>query len=138
MVDRVSKEQRSRNMAAVRSSNTKAERTVRSILHGLGLRFRLHPKTLPGTPDIVLKRHATVVFVHGCFWHGHNCSRGRVPATRPEFWIPKLQRNRSRDAENAKRLRVLGWRILTVWECELREPNQVRKRLAKAFGVRAD
>lgn len=135
MTDRASREQRSRNMAAVRSSDTGPERAVRSILHRLGLRFRLHQKALPGTPDIVLKRHATVVFVHGCFWHGHNCPRGKPPATRPEFWIPKLQRNRVRDMDNAKRLRAQGWRVLTVWECELRKPDRLSKRLAKAFGA---
>lgn len=133
MVDRVSGEQRSRNMAAVRSSDTTPERTVRSILHRLGLRFRLHQKALPGTPDIVLKRHATVVFVHGCFWHGHDCPRGKAPTTRPEFWIPKLRRNRERDLASLSRLRDQGWRVLTVWECELRAPARLSRRLAKAF-----
>lgn len=108
---------------------------MRSILHRLGLRFRLHQKALPGTPDIVLKRHATVVFVHGCFWHGHDCPRGKMPGTRPEFWIPKLQRNRQRDLDNARRLRAQGWRVLIVWECELRKLDQLGRRLAKAFGV---
>ncbi|WP_208399636.1 very short patch repair endonuclease [Dyella sp. SG562] len=136
-MDRISREQRSRNMAAVHSSNTAAEKAVRSILHGLGLRFRLHLKTLPGTPDIVLRRHSTVVLVHGCFWHGHNCPRGKMPSTRQDFWVPKLQRNRSRDAHNARRLRQLGWHVLTVWECELRKPNLLRERLAREFRIRA-
>lgn len=135
MTDRVSRAQRSRNMAAVRSSNTTPEKAVRSILHRLGLRFRLHQRALPGTPDIVLKRHVTVVFVHGCFWHGHDCPRGKMPGTRPEFWIPKLQRNRERDLDNARRLRAQGWKVLIVWECELRNPNQLSRRLAKAFSV---
>jgi DNA mismatch endonuclease, patch repair protein len=122
-------------MAAVRSSNTTPERAVRSMLHGLGLRFRLHQRALPGTPDIVLKRHATVIFVHGCFWHGHDCPRGKRPDTRTDFWIPKLQRNRERDLDNARRLRAQGWRVLIVWECELRKPDKLSRRLAKAFGV---
>ncbi|WP_174975457.1 very short patch repair endonuclease [Burkholderia contaminans] len=135
MTDSVSRAQRSRNMAAVRSSNTKPEKVVRSILHGLGLRFRLHQKTLPGTPDIVLRRHTTVVLVHGCFWHGHDCPRGKLPETRREFWLPKLQRNHERDLDNERRLLEQGWRVLIVWECELRKPDQLRRRLAEAFSV---
>lgn len=135
MTDRVTKEQRGRNMAAVRSSNTTPEVAVRSILHRLGLRFRLHQRTLPGTPDIVLKRHETVVFVHGCFWHGHDCPRGKVPAVRPEFWVPKLERNRERDHAAATSLRKRGWRVLTVWECELREPTRLARRLERALSI---
>lgn len=129
--------QRRRNMASVRSVDTAPERGVRSILHRLGLRFRLHQRTLAGTPDLVLRRHCTVVFVHGCFWHGHDCARGRAPATRLEFWLPKLERNRERDQENVKRLQAEGWRVLTVWECELRDSERLRRRLASAFGIRA-
>ena len=137
MTDRVTEEQRRRNMAAVRSTDTLPERAVRSILHKLGLRFRLHQRALPGAPDIVLTRHKTAVFVHGCFWHGHSCPRGKVPSTRPEFWLPKLQRNGERDRTNAASLRKLGWRVLTVWECELGEPGQLARRLARAFGLRS-
>lgn len=135
MTDRVTKEQRSRNMAAVRSSDTTAERAVRSMLHRLGLRFRLNQRMLPGTPDIVLKRHDTVVFVHGCFWHGHGCPRGKVPSVRPEFWVPKLARNRERDRASAASLRKLGWRVLTVWECELHEPARLVRRLERNFAI---
>lgn len=120
-------------MAAVRATDTKPERIVRSMLHRLGLRFRLHQKLLPGTPDIVLKRHATVVFVHGCFWHGHDCPRGKLPTTRLEFWLPKLRRNRERDLENVKRLHVLGWRVLTIWECELQDQARLNRRLVRVF-----
>jgi len=109
---------------------------VRSILHRLGLRFRLHERTLPGTPDIVLKRHKTVIFVHGCFWHGHECGRGKAPSARLEFWIPKLQRNRERDRANAASLRKLGWRVLTVWECELRDFARLNRKLARHFRIR--
>jgi DNA mismatch endonuclease (patch repair protein) len=136
VIDRVTEEQRRRNMAAVRSTDTLPERAVRSILHKLGLRFRLHQRALPGSPDIVLARHRTVVFVHGCFWHGHDCPRGKVPSTRPEFWLPKLQRNGERDRNNAASLRNLGWRVLTVWECELDEPRRLARRLARAFHLR--
>jgi DNA mismatch endonuclease (patch repair protein) len=135
MTDRVTKKQRSRNMAAVRSSNTLPEVTVRSILHKLGVRFRLHQRTLPGTPDIVLKRHKTVVFVHGCFWHGHDCPRGKTPGVRPEFWVPKLERNRERDHANATSLRKHGWRVVTVWECQLRKPSELARRLKRALST---
>lgn len=137
MTDRVTKEQRRRNMAAVRSTDTMPERAVRSILHKLGLRFRLHQRALPGTPDIVLMRHKHVIFVHGCFWHSHDCPRGKIPSTRPEFWVPKLQRNCERDRINAASLRKLGWRVVIVWECELAEPGRLVRRLARTFGLRS-
>lgn len=134
-MDKVSSEQRSRNMAAVRSRDTKPELVVRSALHSLGLRFRLHQTSLPGSPDIVLKRHKAVVFVHGCFWHGHDCARGKVPTTRRDFWLPKLARNRERDAIQVRELKILGWRILTVWECETRDEAKLLRRLARWFKV---
>ena len=136
MTDRITEEQRRRNMAAVRSADTMPERAVRRILHKLGLRFRLHQRALPGTPDIVLTRHKTVVFVHGCFWHGHNCPRGKVPSTRTEFWLPKLQRNSERDRTNVALLREFGWRVLIVWECELGDSRRLAHRLAHAFGLK--
>nr|WP_093161657.1 DNA mismatch endonuclease Vsr [Variovorax sp. YR216] len=135
MVDKISLLQRSANMAAVRSKNTEIEQTVRSILHGLGLRFRLHDKALPGSPDIVLRRHATVVMVHGCFWHGHGCSRGKPPSSRSDFWLPKLQGNRRRDRRNADALRRLGWRVITVWECESKNRAKLEHRLARLFRI---
>ena len=138
MTDRVSEAQRSRNMGAVQSSDTAPERAVRSILHRLGLRFRLHQRALPGTPDIVLKRHATVLFVHGCFWHCHDCPRGKAPSTRTEFWLPKLQRNRERDLANVASLGELGWRVLIVWECELSDPRRLTRRLGDVFDVRSE
>ena len=133
MPDRISSEQRSRNMAAVRSMNTIPEKVVRSTLHAMGLRFRLHRRSLPGTPDIVLNKHRTVVLVHGCFWHGHNCPRGKPPATHPDFWLPKLARNKVRDAEQVRELKTLGWRVLTVWECELKDTRSLGKRMARWF-----
>lgn len=134
-MDTVSSDQRSRNMAAVRGRDTAAELRVRSLLHSLGLRFRVHKAGLPGTPDIVLKRHHVVVMVHGCFWHGHSCKRGKPPSSNTEFWLPKLERNRQRDAEQKRALRALGWRVLVVWECEITKPERLRRRLAKWFAL---
>ena len=122
MTDTVSREKRSAIMAAVRSSDTTPERFVRSLLHRLGYRFRLHRKALPGCPDIVLPRHRAVVFVHGCFWHAHRCKAGdRLPATNTEFWRNKRNENVIRDRTAIGRLRRLGWRILVVWECETKD-----------------
>jgi DNA mismatch endonuclease (patch repair protein) len=134
-VDRISSAQRSRNMAAVRSRDTRPELEVRRLLHSLGLRFRLHQRTLPGTPDIVLKKHNAVVLVHGCFWHSHHCGRGKPPSSRTEFWLPKLERNRLRDKERVKQLKALGWHVLIVWECELKDTKRLRRRLSKWFGL---
>lgn len=108
-------------MAAIRSANTKPEVRVRSALHAQGLRFRLHRKDLPGKPDIVLPKFRTAIFVHGCFWHCHSCKYGSVvPATRPEFWAAKRGGNVARDRKNRAALRKLGWRVLVVWECDVR------------------
>jgi DNA mismatch endonuclease (patch repair protein) len=134
-MDTVSSAQRSRNMAAVRGRDTKPERAVRSALHALGLRFRLHQASLPGSPDIVLRRHHTVVLVHGCFWHGHDCPRGKAPSTRPDFWLPKLAGNRRRDARQVKELQALGWRVFVVWECETKDQAKLSRRLARWFKV---
>jgi DNA mismatch endonuclease (patch repair protein) len=126
------REQRSRNMAAIRSANTRPEMRVRSALHKLGFRFRLHRKDLPGRPDIVLPRHRAVLFVHGCFWHCHRCKYGSViPATRAAFWAAKRAGNVSRDRRNAAALRKLGWRVLVLWECEVRTEEAVLARLKK-------
>jgi DNA mismatch endonuclease (patch repair protein) len=109
-------------MKAVRREDTGPELEVRRRLHHAGLRFRLHVRDLPGSPDIVLPRFRTVVFVHGCFWHGHSCSHGRVvPKTNVEFWTTKIEANRARDARKAKALRRLGWHVERVWECRCRD-----------------
>lgn len=126
------REQRSRNMAAIRSANTKPEMRVRSALHAMGLRFRLHRKDLPGRPDIVLPKHRTAIFVHGCFWHCHRCRYGSVaPATRADFWAAKRAGNVARDRRNAAALRRLGWRVLTIWECEVRNDEAARQRVRR-------
>lgn len=107
-------------MSRIRGSNTKLEVLVRKGLHARGLRYRLGGAKLPGRPDIVLPKYRTVVFVHGCFWHGHECSLYRLPKTRPEFWGDKIGRNRARDQRVTAELQATGWRVLTVWECSLR------------------
>jgi DNA mismatch endonuclease (patch repair protein) len=120
MADKLTAEHRSWNMSRIRSTNTAPEKLVRSMLHRMGYRFSLHRKDLPGRPDIVMPKHNTVIFVHGCFWHRHSgCNQGRIPATRREFWEKKLTGNAERDKQHQRELRKLGWRVITVWECEV-------------------
>ncbi|WP_436398103.1 very short patch repair endonuclease [Roseobacter sp. S98] len=107
-------------MSRIRAENTKPEMAVRRGLHAAGFRYRLHVRSLPGRPDIVLRRYGAVVFVHGCFWHGHDCALFSWPATRPEFWREKIGRNRDRDAQQTAALLDAGWRVATVWECALK------------------
>jgi DNA mismatch endonuclease, patch repair protein len=122
MTDVHTREQRSRNMAAIRGKDTKPEIKVRSVLHALGYRFRLHRKDLPGKPDIVLPKFRVAVFVHGCFWHSHSCRYGRVvPATRAEFWSAKRAGTVERDEKKKRALEELGWRVLSLWECEMKD-----------------
>ncbi len=114
-------EQRARNMSAIKSKNTKPEIAVRKLLHSMGYRFRLHRKDLPGSPDIVLPKYKTVIFVHGCFWHRHeNCKYASTPKTRKEFWNKKFNDNILRDKKNLEILSSLGWKIIIIWECEIR------------------
>lgn len=120
MVDVHTPAQRSFNMSRVRSKNTGPEMLLRRALHSSGLRYRIHGIDLPGRPDIIFTKHRAVVFVHGCFWHGHNCPLFKLPATRSEFWETKIIGTRARDARDAAALAVAGWRVLTVWECALR------------------
>lgn len=112
-------------MAGIRGSNTKPELMLRKGLHALGLRFRLHDRKLPGKPDIVLKRFRAVIFVHGCFWHGHNCHLFKWPSTRPEFWRTKIDRNREVDAAAEAALDSAGWRQAVVWECALKGRERI-------------
>ena len=126
-MDRVTPKQRSKIMAAVRSKDTKPERFIRRELHSRGYRFRLHRPDLPGKPDIVFPSRRRVIFVNGCFWHGHDCPRGALPATSHEFWKAKIGRNKERDAENQSRLEAAGWNVLVVWECDLRQPEPVER-----------
>lgn len=111
---------RSRMMAGIRGKNTRPELAIRKRLHSLGFRYRLHPKHIPGKPDFALPRYRAAVFVHGCFWHGHDCSLFRLPGTRPDFWQSKIDGNRARDARVAADLKATQWRQLTIWECAFR------------------
>jgi DNA mismatch endonuclease, patch repair protein len=120
MVDVVDPATRSRMMAGIQGKNTKPELQVRRYLHGRGLRFRLHVKDLPGKPDLVFTKYRTVLFVHGCFWHQHaGCKFATMPNSRTDFWLTKLSANVARDQRQLAALKELGWRVLTVWECEL-------------------
>jgi DNA mismatch endonuclease (patch repair protein) len=126
-------------MRSVRRTDTGAELIVRRLLHSLGLRFRLHREGLPGTPDIVLPSRNVVIFVHGCFWHRHiGCRRTTSPKTRMNFWNQKFDRNIERDKENRQELLELGWRVITVWECETRNSEGLRQRLAKTFKIKLE
>jgi DNA mismatch endonuclease (patch repair protein) len=120
LADIVDAATRSRMMAGIRGSNTKPEKLLRSALHRRGFRFRLQAKDLPGRPDIVLPRYRAAVFVHGCFWHGHDCPLFRLPRTREDFWKAKISRNRERDAEVRHAVLESGWRHLSIWECAFR------------------
>ena len=121
MADKFSPEQRSRCMSKIHSASTKPEIKVRKALFGKGYRFRVNVKTLPGTPDIVLPKYRTVIFVNGCFWHGHDgCKHYTVPETNVEFWVEKVRKNKERDAVNVQRLESLSWSVVTIWECELK------------------
>jgi len=112
-------------MSCIRGRDTGPERLIRSGLHRLGFRFRLHPTNVPGRPDLVLPRYSAALFVHGCFWHGHGCGLFRLPGTRREFWQTKIRRNVERDAEVAQLLGQQGWRQLTIWECAFRGPDSI-------------
>lgn len=121
MKDRLSKAKRSWNMSRIRSDDTKPELFIRSNLHRLGFRFRIHRKDLPGKPDIVLKKYRTVIFVHGCFWHHHeNCKRASLPKTNTKYWHHKIFNNRDRDTRNKEILEKLGWNVIVVWECKIK------------------
>lgn len=133
MADNVSKKERSRVMRLVRSTDTTPELFVRKIVHSLGFRFRLHVRELPGTPDLVFPRLRKVINVSGCFWHMHSCGRCRIPTTRREYWIAKLERNARRDQRTNADLRKAGWDVLTVWECQTTPArrNALKRRLLR-------
>ncbi|MCY3566626.1 MAG: very short patch repair endonuclease [Gammaproteobacteria bacterium] len=133
MADTISKERRSELMSRIRSKNSKVELAVRSLVHRMGYRFRLHRKNLPGKPDLVFPGRKKAIFVHGCFWHWHpdpDCKRARMPKSRQEFWKPKLEANRRRDRENKEKLSSLGWEVLEIWECEVGDLNKIMERIS--------
>ena len=128
-MDTVSPEQRSRNMSRIRGKNTSLELKVRSFLHGRGYRYRLHRKDLPGTPDLVFPARKSVIFIHGCFWHGHDCAKAALPSTNREFWATKIGKNKNRDGRAQEALIAAGWHVLTIWQCETRNAPVFQERL---------
>ena len=123
-------EQRSRTMRAVKGKDTGTEMTVRRIVHRMGFRYRLHRKDLPGKPDLVFGPRRKVIFVHGCFWHGHTCKRGdRIPRENQRYWTKKIARNKERDQEHVSALNAKGWRVLVIWECETKDTERLGKRV---------
>lgn len=134
MTDNRTPESRSALMSRIGGKNTAPELFVRRLLHSLGYRFRLHRRDLPGTPDIVFPSRSKVIFVNGCFWHAHGCRIGRPPKSRPEFWLPKLAKNRAKDARNRRDLRALGWATLTVWQCQTRAAERLKSVLVSFLG----
>lgn len=136
-MDTLSPDDRSALMSRIRGRDTKPELVIRKLLHRLGYRYRLHRKDLPGKPDIVFAKRHKVIFVHGCFWHGHTdkgCKLARTPKSRIEFWTAKVEYNRARDARNERALKSLGWQVMTLWECELKNLNPIQARLEKFLG----
>ena len=132
MTDVFSQEKRSWIMSRVKGRDTKPEILVRSFIFRMGFRFRLHRRDLPGTPDIVLPRHGKVIFVHGCFWHGHKrCPRSKRPTTNENFWNNKLDGNIKRDKRYRRKLRQMGWKVLIVWECETKSPEKLLQKLER-------
>lgn len=133
-MDKLTREQRSANMRAVKSRNTAPEILARRAAHRMGLRFRLHRQDLPGRPDIVLPKHRAVIFVHGCFWHGHRgCTRAALPKSNSAFWEEKIRRNRLRDQRARAALRKLGWRIVVLWQCQIGNIDVATAKLAHAL-----
>lgn len=130
VVDSVSKEKRSWIMGRVKGQNTRPEKLVRSLLHRMGYRFRIQRADLPGRPDIVLPKYHAVIFVHGCYWHRHDCPNGkRLPKTRLDFWLPKLEGNRLRDVKNQEKLVQMGWKVLILWECMLKDKISLQEKI---------
>jgi DNA mismatch endonuclease (patch repair protein) len=129
-MDKLTTEQRSWNMSRIKGRDTRPEKCVRSLLHRLGFRFSLKRNDLPGRPDIVLPCRNLAIFVHGCFWHRHEgCRNSVLPKTRPDFWLAKLSANVERDERNIRAVRQLGWKVLTVWECEIDDESRLSRRL---------
>lgn len=135
MADNRSPEKRSSTMRAVRGKDTSPEWTVRRLLHRLGYRYRLHARNLPGSPDIAFPARRKAIFVHGCFWHAHGCSIGQPPKSRLDYWLPKLERNRERDSRKDAALMALGWKTLTVWQCETRDSDALAASLRAFLGA---
>ena len=136
VADKITPARRSENMRRIKSKGMKPEMVVRRLVHGLGYRYRLHRKDLLGKPDLVFGPRRAVVFVHGCFWHRHDCRDGRVPSSNREYWEPKLARNVERDRKTRHELEAAGWRVLVVWECEIKDEATLADRLVAFLGER--
>ena len=135
MTDTISVSERSRIMSLIKPKNTRPELQLRRIVYGAGYRYRLHGVQLPGKPDLVFAGRRKVIFVHGCFWHRHDqCALARLPKSNQDFWRTKLERNKERDASDYRRLREMGWEVMVVWECELRDSGRVLQRITRFLG----
>ena len=131
-LDILTKKQRHQCMSAIRNKNTKPEMIVRRLVHSLGYRYRLHGRGLPSKPDLIFPSRLKVIFVHGCFWHRHSCSKGRSrPSTRAKFWREKLEENKERDRRNLRKLRKEGWKVLVIWECQTKNSEKLISKLKK-------
>jgi DNA mismatch endonuclease (patch repair protein) len=131
MADTRTPEQRSRIMRAVGTKDTGPEMIVRRLLHRLGYRFSLHRSDLPGSPDIVLSKYRKIIFVHGCFWHGHLCRKGQLPKSKIDYWSKKICANRTRDRKHTAALRRAGWSVMTIWQCQTKIPERLNSRLSR-------
>lgn len=133
-MDNLTPEERSAQMARIRSQDTKPEMAVRRLVHRLGYRYRLHRKNLPGKPDLVFGPRKKVIFVHGCFWHGHDCRLGRIPKSRVDFWETKIRTNRNRDQTHLEKLKEAEWESLVIWECQMRDIEKLKKQIRNFLG----
>jgi len=138
-MDHVAQGKRSKIMAAVHSKGTKPEILVRKLVYAMGFRYRLHDKDLPGKPDLVFKSKKKVIFVNGCFWHGHKgCEKARLPKTHKDYWQDKINRNRIRDRKNEKALNIMDWAHLTIWQCDLKKIEPIAKRIYKFLEIESN
>jgi DNA mismatch endonuclease (patch repair protein) len=134
MADTRTPEQRRYIMQSVGTKDTGPEMIVRRLLHRMGYRYRLHRKDLPGNPDIVFPGRHKAIFIHGCFWHGHDCPKGRLPKSRIDYWLPKIERNKERDASAVEKLKAEGWDTLTIWQCEIKDRTSLETTLRNFLG----
>lgn len=134
-MDILTRLQRSKRMSLIKGKDTKTELSVRQIVHRMGYRYKLHDYRLAGKPDLVFPARRKVIFIHGCFWHGHHrCAKARLPKTRKDYWVPKISKNRLRDRKVIKRLRGNNWAVLVVWECEIKDKEDLRERISSFLG----
>lgn len=133
-MDRVTQAVRSKIMASVHTRDTGAEKAVRSLVHGLGYRYSLSRQDLPGRPDLAFVSRKKIIFVHGCFWHGHSCKHGRLPKSKLDYWEPKIATNRTRDRQQIRELKKRGWSVMVIWQCQLKKRNALETRVRSFLG----